>query len=81
MFFFFPSKFSNWLSSDWISVHLKLGGDTNRQKPKSVFVVDAVVISHCCRCDWHWLWNTRCVMVEVTQVQFWEAFQMRAACI
>lgn len=44
-FFFPPSKFSNWLSrdSDWISVHLKLGGDTNQQKPEHACGVNAVV--------------------------------------
>lgn len=41
--FFFLFKFSNWLSSGWVSVHLKLGADINQQKPRSVCVANAVI--------------------------------------
>lgn len=41
--FFSLFKFSNWLSSGWVSVHLKLGGDINQQKPRSVCVANAVI--------------------------------------
>lgn len=41
--FFSLFKFTNWLSSGWVSVHLKLGGDINQEKPRSVCVANAVI--------------------------------------